>query len=114
MPTNLNAEYPHSHHPHHTHTHTHTHMHTHTRTHTHTHFSLSIPGGDPELRETYSDLLPEPPRIIDPVNPSNNVYLSGISKSKDNGWDIFAQNIDSVDLSGGKPEIHILPQSFSF
>ena len=64
----------------------------------------------------YSDLLPKPPRIIDPVNPSNNVFLSGVTRNKGNDrWEIFAQKVDSVDLSrGDKPDITVLPESFSF
>ena len=90
-------------------------MHTHKHTHTHIH-SLVIPGGDSEIRETYSDLLPEPPRIIDPVNPSNNVYLSGVSRDERNRnrWATFAQKVDSLDLTGGLPVIRVLPQSFEF
>ena len=89
---------------------------THTHTHTHT-FSLLIPGADSEIRETYSDLLPEPPCIIDPVNPSNNVYLSGVNRDEhnpDHRWATFAQEIDSLDLTGGLPIIRLLPQSFEF
>ena len=52
---------------------------------------------------SYRDLLPDPPRIIDPANPANNVYLSGIGKSSygpgDGRWSLFAQKIDTLNLA---------------
>ena len=80
--------------------------------------SLSIPGADEETMEKYSDLLPPKPRIIDPVNPSNNVFLSGVGPIKQgqytNKWDIFAREIDSLDLNAKKEKLYLLPQSFVF
>ena len=66
-------------------------------------FSLSIPGAREVLRLTYADLLPDKPRIVDPVNPSNNVYLSGVGPVTygpgDGKWDIFARRVGTIDLS---------------
>ena len=30
------------------------------------------------MRDRYPDLLPELPRIVDPVNPTCNLYMTGI------------------------------------
>lgn len=64
------------------------------------HHSLIVPGSNMELREKYKSLLPPPPRIIDPVNPSNNLYISGIRRSKkgENGWCDFGRKVDELDL----------------
>ena len=44
----------------------------------------------------YRDLLPSsPPRVIDPANPANNVWESGISGDSS----ILVKNIDTIDLS---------------
>ena len=62
--------------------------------------SLLVPGSKREVCETYKDLLPDCPRIIDPVNPGNNLYLSGIKKSKEeNRWTPFARNIAQLNLN---------------
>lgn len=65
-------------------------------------FSLSIPGGDQRLKTTYADLLPPTPRIIDPVNPANNMYLSGVGPVDygpgDGKWSVFAKKVNSIDL----------------
>ena len=56
----------------------------------------------------YSDLLPPKPRIVDPVNPANNVFLSGIGGKKrlnQNKWGIFAAKIDSLMLEPTKTYI---------
>lgn len=63
--------------------------------------SLSVPGADENLQVTYGDLLPDKPRIIDPINPANNLYLSGITRCKreENKWGPFMRKIDSLNLS---------------
>ena len=48
--------------------------------------------------------LPPPPRIIDPANPANNLYSSGIGSAwkKDNpekDWEVLASQINSLNLS---------------
>ena len=43
----------------------------------------------------YSDLLPARPRIIDPANPANNVWESGIRGDTS----MFPRNINTIDLS---------------
>ena len=62
-------------------------------------YSLTVPGTLPEVAR--SPLLPQPPRIIDPVNPANNVYLSGVSPPSKGRrrWDLFKERISSIDLS---------------
>lgn len=42
--------------------------------------SLRVPIPDTErgLHDRYADMLPVTPCIVDPVNPANNVYLSGV------------------------------------
>lgn len=50
-----------------------------------------------QLQTNYSDLLPPCPRIIDPGNPANNLYLSGI-KGKENKWTLFARNIAHLNI----------------
>ena len=63
--------------------------------------SLSVPGSDRSLQRTYRELLPQCPRIIDPANPANNLYLSGIQRSEagPNKWTPLADKIASLDLS---------------
>ncbi len=68
--------------------------------------SLSIPGANEDLTQTFEDLLPDKPRIIDPVNPCNNLYLSGVGpvitsaeRRERNKWGIFARNVDTIDLN---------------
>ena len=46
-------------------------------------------------RSDYPDLLPSRPRLIDPANPANNVWESGISGS----CMTLVREIDGVDLS---------------
>ena len=64
--------------------------------------SLTIPGSEP-VEPLYHDLLPDPPRIIDPANPANNVYLSGIGRSEygpgDGRWSVLAQKIGTLNLA---------------
>lgn len=50
---------------------------------------------------TINDFDHQSPYIIDPANPSNNVYLSGVKTSKDHGlsWKKFSNAIDELDLS---------------
>lgn len=52
----------------------------------------------------YSRLLPDCPRIVDPANPANNVYLSGIGPSPygargEGKWEKIAAKISSLDLT---------------
>ena len=66
--------------------------------------SLSIPGAQPSFLERYADMLPSLPRIIDPVNPANNVYLSGVGPDPyqvgDNDWGTFKSKVaDGIDLT---------------
>ncbi len=77
-------------------------------------YSLRIPGADEDLMRTYEDLLPKEPRIIDPVNPSNNVYLSGIGgvAKGDGKWDVFAAKIDSLKLE--HTEMQLMGRKFEF
>ncbi len=52
------------------------------------------------VRRDYAHLLPAPWWLIDPANPANNVYVSGMSgKRKDRGWQNFAENVDNIDLT---------------
>ncbi|XP_064392996.1 uncharacterized protein LOC135340567 [Halichondria panicea] len=52
------------------------------------------------IREKYSHLLPAPWWLIDPANPANNVYISGMSGwRKDKGWQEFATKVDNIDLT---------------
>ena len=56
-----------------------------------------------ELQETYKDLLPPPPRIVDPANPANNLYESGIRKRKvipkeENDWTPFAKEVANLNI----------------
>ena len=49
------------------------------------------------IREKYSHLLPAP---WWPANPTNNVYVSGMSgRRKDKGWQEFATKVDNIDLT---------------
>ena len=78
-------------------------------------YSLAIPGADQDVLRKYSDLLPPKPRIVDPVNPANNVFLSGVGPIKrrhQNKWDIFAAKIDSLVLE--PTETQILGPNFDF
>lgn len=61
--------------------------------------SLTIPGTDSSV--TTSDLLPPCPRIVDPVNPANNVYLSGVGHvARGEGkWQVFSEEIPSIDIT---------------
>lgn len=55
--------------------------------------------------EKYKSWFPKkPPYIIDPANPFNNVYKSGIKRCEpavpdDGKWTNFVKHIDSLDLS---------------
>jgi len=64
--------------------------------------SLTIPESMP-VEPPYDDLLPDPPRIIDPANPANNVYLSGIGRSEygagDGRWSVLAGKIGTLNLA---------------
>ena len=65
-------------------------------------FSELTKSSDKELqniRAQYSHLLPASRWLIDPANPANNVYFSGMSgRDKVKGWEIFAKKINSIDL----------------
>ena len=67
------------------------------------HFSELTKSSDKELqsiRARYSHLLPASRWLIDPANPANNVYISGMSgKDKVKGWETFAMRVDSIDLN---------------
>ena len=52
--------------------------------------------GDFYRRSDYKDLLPSRPRIVDPANPSNNVWVTGFVVGDHH---ILVQKIDSIDLS---------------
>ena len=72
--------------------------------------SLIVPATEPyaSIRETYKDLLPPCPRILDPINPSKNLYNSGIYGS-DQGrkkWAPFIEKIDTLDLSSNIEKLH--------
>ncbi len=68
-------------------------------------------------RRDYPDLLPSRPRIIDPANPTNNLYKTGITsyyeandRSHDYGpgdgdWTLFTRYIDSLDLTKTVDEV---------
>ncbi len=52
------------------------------------------------IRADYAHLLPAPWWLIDPANPANNVYVSGMSgKRKDVGWQTFAEKVESINLT---------------
>ena len=73
-------------------------------------FSLSVPVPEPydSIRETYKDLLPQRPRIPDPINPAKNLYHSGIY-GKEQGrekWASFVEMIDKLDLSSDITNLH--------
>jgi len=90
------------------HTHTQTHPHTHTSIYWEHYYSLTH----------YPSLFPsKAPRIIDPDNPSNNLYDTGIGyycanekscdfEHGDGDWTAFKKNIHTVDLT--KPLEHWL------
>ena len=60
------------------------------------------------VREDYSDLLPDPPRIADPVNPSINYYHSGIYgvQQGEAKWAPFVAKVDTLDLSSEVEKEH--------
>ena len=53
-----------------------------------------------ELQRAYKDLLLPCPRIIDPQNPANNLYISGVRRSKkeENNWTPFAQKVADLNI----------------
>ena len=60
-----------------------------------------------ELQEKYKDLLPLCPRIIDPANPGNNLYLSGVKGSTEaKRWSPFARNIEHLNIYPNIMEKH--------
>ena len=76
-------------------TYAHAYMHTST-------CSFIIPGTSEDV--TTSDLLPQCPRIVDPVNPANNVYLSGVGKNYDavddqEKWRMLREKISKIDIT---------------
>ena len=48
-------------------------------------------------RADYSNLLPSQPRIIDPANPSNNVWETGFIPNGNSS--VLVSKIDTIDLS---------------
>lgn len=61
-------------------------------------------------RRDYSRLLPSRPRIIDPANPANNLYITGIGNQPpnerdsdyepgDGNWAELKEHIHTLDLS---------------
>ena len=67
-------------------------------------------------RRDYPDLLPSRPRIIDPANPSNNLYETGICSYRSNqrasdyepgdgDWTVFKMNIGTLDLTKSVEEM---------
>ena len=64
--------------------------------------SLVIPGTKDIVSE-FEYLLPPRPRIIDPANPSNNVYKSGIGPNLygvgDGKWGTLQKEISDIDLT---------------
>ena len=102
--------------PTHTHTHTPTPTHTHTYTHMYTSSQSSIYWERCYSLGQYPTLImPRPPRILDPANPANNLYVSGVGSYSayqhcgeytvgDGDWSMLTRLIDSLDLS--KPVNH--------
>ena len=67
-------------------------------------------------RRDYPNLLPARPRIIDPANPANNLYISGIHNCRpyekaceygpgDGNWTVFKREIGTLDLTKTVVEI---------
>ena len=75
------------------------------RTYNYIHYVNSLVVPVPEkysyVREEYSDLLHDPPRIADPVNPSANLYNNGLRGDQPKGekWALFVAKVDTLDLS---------------
>ena len=61
-----------------------------------------------ELQVKYKDLLSPCPRIIDPANPANNLYNTGVRRSKveENNWTPFARNIAHLNIGPGIMKEH--------
>ena len=62
--------------------------------------SLTIPGAP--IFDYFQDLLPKTPRIIDPGNPSNNLYKSGVGPVNDGDgsrWKIFTRKLPTFDIT---------------
>ena len=57
-------------------------------------YSVYWEGENYRLAE-YSDLLPARPRVIDPANPANNVWESGIAGDAS----VLIRKISTIDLS---------------
>ncbi len=52
------------------------------------------------MRERYPDLLPERPRIVDPVNPPNNLYMTGFrGRNCEEKWKMLAERICKMDIT---------------
>ena len=67
------------------------------------------------LRQHPSIIAAQPPRIVDPANPANNLYVTGVCSHKpheqcgeyavgDGNWSTLTRLIDSLDFS--KPVDH--------
>ena len=71
------------------------------------------------MREEYPQLLPDPPCIVDPANPANNLYTTGINRCPpkerdkpggDGNWTRFKGQIGSLDLTKTVEEIQCKKQ----
>ena len=61
--------------------------------------SLTVKESNLKLQKEYEDLIPNSPRIIDPVNPANNLYLSGIKGGdRRNKWAAFKANVVGLNI----------------
>ena len=57
-----------------------------------------------DTKFTFTVAAPPPPRVIDPANICNNLYETGFGKQgrrdePEDYWDVFAERIDTLDLS---------------
>ena len=60
-----------------------------------------------KLRKEYKDLVPDCPRIIDPINPANNLYISGIKGGdRRNRWAAFKEKVVGLNIGPKIMEEH--------